>query len=68
MNQLFLSTVIMVQLCHIPGRCVCFVLSFSQITNYKYSALSSVDMTLAQHTMTDLLMSRKTRESLQQLR
>lgn len=42
-----------------------FVLSFSQITNYKYSALSSVDMTLAQHTMTDLLMSRKTRESLQ---
>lgn len=48
---------------HTWEMCV-FVLSFSQITNYKYSALSSVDMTLAQHTLTDLLMSRKTRESL----
>lgn len=32
---------------HTWEMCV-FVLSFSQITNYKYSALSSVDMTLAQ--------------------
>lgn len=43
-----------------------FVLSLFQMTNYKYSALSSVDMTKhSRHTMTDLLMSSKTRESLQ---